>query len=162
MDECRLLFELMVRVFSDESFGYDAVWLAAETEDNMDSVIQKADMILEQLNGPLLLLKDEAEGYPGGKFFIERYSGNIGGHVRLFPRFDGNVIHTFSEAKAFVKYAGERPCKKVGVIAPPFHLLRAFISAVSAAKLAHRDMDIYGIPEVRCPGTRKHFIARAS
>lgn len=112
-------------------------YLYTQTSDNQGSVFVPA--IRLSLSGGVsqLLILDDADGtnkgYPGSYPWITHFvsCGVRREKINMVPCFE--PLNTFSESLALMKYAQHHHLSKLCIIAPPFHLPRAFISAVSAA-----------------------------
>ena len=118
---------------------YETVYVFAETEDNAYSPLMKA---VELANNGLTRSISISEsgtgaGYPGFERYVEDlYSYGLprdftveNGKIRRIV-VTGNP-NTLSEAQALVHDIANRG-GDLGVIAPPFHLVRAFMTAITA------------------------------
>src|SRR3989338_4045856 len=142
-EEMRDLLALAPFIFGDTRDPlrgpYETVYVFAETEDNAYSPLMKA---VELANNGLtksisLSESGTGAGYPGYTRYIEDlYSYGLS---RDFTEENGKIRrvvvtgnpNTLSEADALVHDIANRG-GDLGVIAPPFHLVRAFMTAITA------------------------------
>jgi hypothetical protein len=117
-----------------------------ETPDNQDSVLVRSTELLKfnrkcgsQL--PILLIDNRGgsePGYPGAAPWQRRLC-ELGVREESIMRipFTESLLHTLSEAFATVRLVQERKWEKLVIVAPPFHLLRCFLSTVTAIRHLH-------------------------
>lgn len=120
---------------------YETVYLFAETDDNAYSPLMKAVRFANDGLTKSISISDSGTG--AGYSGFERYVADLysyglsrdfteeSGKIRRIP-IAGNP-NTLSEAQALVQDIESRN-GDVGVIAPPFHLVRAFMTTITALK----------------------------
>jgi len=119
------------------------VYLFSETVDNEASVLAKGVQLLQggRVSG-LAIVKDIAganRGYPGAESWHDQLiTRGVPSEKISFIRCE-NLLHTYVEAQALVMHAQRYHWRKVVIVAPPFHQLRAFMAVVSAMKLLRFD-----------------------
>ncbi len=145
-------FLLMPRVFSDYrdpirgKFGI--VYAFGETTDNEDSTFRKVvELVRDRATRQIGICKGPiANGYAGFEHSVERLCG-WGFDMRSVPivpiRVEGNV-NTRSEAEALDGYCANLS-GDIAIVAPAFHLLRAFTTVVSVMEQQGRMRHVYAI-----------------
>src|SRR3989344_3265796 len=118
---------------------YETVYVFAETEDNAYSPLMKAVQLANNGLTRSISISESGTGagYPGFERYVEDlYSYGLprdftveNGKIRRIV-VTGNP-NTLSEAQALVHDIANRG-GDLGVIAPPFHLVRAFMTAITA------------------------------
>lgn len=141
--------ELLIRVLCDTlpRKDVDAAYLFCTTRDNQASVFRAAGELTKQSTVSRFLLLDAGpiSGYPG--FDSSRKGleaeGIFGEKIHGVPSHGARRIHTRIESEAMVRYAKARDFRSMVVISPPFHQLRAYMTAASVALQEHPDLAIY-------------------
>lgn len=148
------MFELMTRVLCESQVPWrdiDGVYLFGQTSDNEDSVLNMAVEIHTLLRKRIFLCDGETgHGYPGFPMWQKKLLARGVGEDSIFPirtPYEKN-INTHSEAESLVGFAKSNDWEKAVVVAPPFHQLRAFITAVSVAVREYPELQIWS-----CVGT---------
>ncbi len=126
------------------------LYLVGQTRDNQDSVLDQT------LNWSGLIgfigypNTEEVFGYPGSDVWTEalierdRDPRNFRYIYDSFITVGGKrIVHTLSEMQAMVRFAKEKDMRSVAIVAPPFHLMRAFMSAVLAAQIYYPTLRIH-------------------
>ncbi len=132
------LYILMHRIFGDPLPGEaDVVYPFTETSDNQRSVLKKAAEILHAGRAKKIAVADgnDQNGYPGSGPWVAELTGvhNVAHNdIVLVEHKDRSKLNTYHEFIEFVKFALTQNWKSVAIVAPPFHLPRAYITAVSA------------------------------
>ena len=92
-------------------------------------------------------------GYPGGDRYREALMGIGVGADQIcgVPAGDIASINTLIEAEAMVKFVKERGFRDLVVVSPPFHQLRAFMTAVTVALRIYPELLIYSWPGAALP-----------
>ena len=114
----------------------DATYLFALTSDNERSVFESAGDILKRgLSSKILIIDGEKRnGFPGIDEWRKRIAQHIpGNEVTPVPIRDRGNVNTRSESDALMEYAKNEGLDSLYVASIPFHLPRAFMTAVSAA-----------------------------
>ena len=155
--------ELLLRALSDPlpDKGLEALFLFGQTEDNQNATFDTAERLYRRSPGlPLLMLAGgPRSGYPGfapwRKALMAR--GVKSDHIHPLPPADSQLLHTRIEALALVDHLKNRPYRRVGVTAAPFHQLRAFITVISVILETGLEVALYS-----CPGTPQPLLEYAS
>ena len=147
--------QLVVRVLCDYLPKHPLnLYLFGQTPDNQESVLGKAVELVragtcESLN--MMEDPDQFCGYAGGTNWEHELKQRLADHLvpirqLSFPSRNGSkMLHTYGEAVAIVKEAKEQGWETLGVVAPPFHQVRAFVSTVSAALREYPSLRIYSL-----------------
>lgn len=165
-EELENFFLLLPRIFCDyrdpRRGPLSLAYIYSNTKDNEDSIFLKAIELVEQRGVKKLGIGegDLGHGYEGFDHSVARLRSL--GFMDQVPieKFDvkGNV-NTGSEALLLAEYIKGMQADKatrgdVGVIAPPFHLVRAFITTVTAVLFeesrtnSDQKTRVYAIPGV--------------
>jgi len=152
-DELRDLCLLTPRIlceYHDPNRGpYKIVYVYANTTDNEESSFLRAiELATKGVTGSIGICEgDHDRGYEGFDHSTARLK-ELGFPTEVpIVKFDiGGNVNTASEAHYLAKYA-ENIQGDIGIIAPPFHLVRAFMTTITA--LAGAPVRVYaecGIP----------------
>lgn len=127
----------------------DLMYLVGQTRSNQASVLDRAP----EFSGPIGIIgysDTEHFGYPGSDVWVpelvkrgvpnERVALVKGSFVEMG---DKKIIHTLSEMRALVQHARAHKIRKILVVAPRFHILRAFMSGVLALTEHYPEMRLY-------------------
>jgi hypothetical protein len=92
-------------------------------------------------------------GYPGSIQFRKGLvkSGLTKEQIRGVPAGTLSSINTLTESEALIQFAKEKGFGDLVVVSPPFHQLRAFMTAVSVALRIHPKLEIYSFPGAAMP-----------
>ncbi len=125
------LFSLIVHIFSDPIPGdVGFVYLFGQTEDNQFSVLEKGVELQQKGYSIMVSGNKEGSGYPG----YAAWSGYFRkkGATPPFPIIQERYApaNTLTEAENLVRHLAETGIEKVGIVAAPFHQLRAFFTTV--------------------------------
>ena len=130
----------------------DLLYLFSETDDNRASVMEVARELYRRasrVHGNNTAIPDNFTnpGYSGyAEWYKALHKHFVPVFVSVFPiKVPGN-LNTMSEAQAMVRYAGEHGMMIVGIVAPAFHMPRAFLSAISVAVRECLDIKVYALP----------------
>lgn len=114
-----------------------------ETSYNQESVLRRSKILLQRSkrygsNASILLIDNQGgsePGYPGAPAWQRRLCelGVNKNDILLIP-FTEPILHTLSEAFAVVQFAQRRGLREIVIVAPAFHLLRCFLSIVTAIR----------------------------
>ncbi len=172
-----LLIELLTRVLCDTAPPTaDFCFIFGQTADNQASVLQKAEQLLAQnkVKKVGFVQTQAMSGYPGFAAWQDTLAGK---GVRLGQMEGVSVenpalLHTLIEAQAMARHVREKGYCTVCVLAAPFHQLRAFMTAVTAATAHNVTAQLFSVPGVALPwqeqvahsqgntmGTRQELIA---
>ena len=148
------IVELSQRVFKDDHPQLDWAYLFAETEENQDSGFQAAaEMKRQELSRTFLVINgEEKHGFPGYAKWQRRLGQLVGyDNVKPVPIGDPSQVNTLSESEALVRYAMEQKQGRLYIVAPPFHLLRAFMTCASATLKTYDQLSIFNYAGVTLP-----------
>lgn len=117
------------------------IYLFSETKDNQEAVFQSAKDLRERgLDIPVFVINDRPEdseykpcGFPGFNTWSQRLNDGYGIKAEPIDVIDAGRLNTFTEAQALVKFSRENNLGSWYVVAPQFHMLRAFMGAASVA-----------------------------
>lgn len=142
------LAELLIRTFNDirPSDPADAAYLFAQTECNQEASFGAA-MRSETLE-LLLLDTGPRSGYPGStawKMELAK-SGYNPKRITEVPMENSILLNSRTESQALMHFVKEENFQSLEVIAPPFHQLRAFMTAITIALEENVDIKIYSHP----------------
>ena len=126
---------------------FNVVYLFSETDDNRSSVFRKVRNLLWAGRTQDVAIPDNSAN-PGYSGFWEwdkilQMEDGIPNGVSISPVTVLGNLNTFSEAQAFVRYARDHMFIDVCIVAPPFHMPRAFMSAISVAVREYPELAIY-------------------
>ena len=127
------------------------IYLFSETEDNQEAVFTAAKDIRERgLDVPVCVVNDRPEdtaykpcGFPGFIAWSRRLRDGYGIKAEPVDVIDAGRLNTFSEAQALIKFSKENNLGSWYVVAPQFHMPRAFIGAASVAIQECSPADIF-------------------
>jgi len=151
--------EVAVRCFSDQGWcncdsSLDALYAFAQIDCNAESSYVKcADEAKAAGCGLRVCITGEdgsrCRGFCGYEETRKRMveAGVDESRIEKVP-FDSaaSIIHTLNEAENFVRYAKMKGWTRVGVVAPPFHLLRAFVTTISVAIREYPPLSVFAVP----------------
>jgi hypothetical protein len=142
--------EVLVRILCDIRPGsnIDGAYLYAQTTANSDSVIQSGADVWHRGEAACLLVIEATagKGYDGFKVWKKRLSELSVPESCIKKISLGDREHnTLTEALALVQHARQNAFKAIYIIAPPFHLPRAFMTTVRAASHILPPLQIYSI-----------------
>ena len=134
---------------SDPGLGFNMAYLFSETDDNRFSVFLGVRNLLWVGLTQNVAIPDNYTN-PGYSGFAEWYRAlrleGIPDTAGIFPLTVSGNLNTFSEAQALVRYARDHMFTNVCIVAPPFHMPRAFMSAISVAVREYPELKIYSKP----------------
>lgn len=144
--------ELLTRILCDTrpDTTVDGAYLYCTTLDNQASVFQTARTLIEHsVTTRIYVLGTEAiSGYPGvGQ--CRRRLGEFGlapGQIQGVPAERTVSLNTLIESEALIRYANARQLGSMVVVAPPFHQLRAFMTAVTVTLKLYPQLCLYSFP----------------
>ncbi len=150
------LVSLSARVFSDyrdPSRGSFAIaYLMSETSDNEQSVFLRAVELARsgQTQAIGICEGDTTNGYDGFDHSVECLKAvGYPEHVPIH-RICTDPVNTLTEVQALVAHmAGSRG--DIAIVAPPFHIVRSFMTAVTIAQQRRTKLHIYAVPGVPIP-----------
>lgn len=157
--ESRLdLAKLAVRLLADPlpEAAADIVYLFHQLDSNLESTVAAAVLLLKKYPTMRLLVLDVRNdklavpipnGFSGGPLLLEQLQANGIPRSQLevvaWDHGRDRMIHTLIEAELAVRQAKARSWHSMVVVAPPFHLVRAAITAASVALREFPELRIY-------------------
>lgn len=145
-------FELLTRILCDirPERPVDAAYLYCQTRENQESVFQAAQFLLRHsFVHEIWILDTTAKGgYPGFLNWKKQMVEMGMDRNRIVGVTDPETsgLHTRIESEAIIRFAKIRNCGSLYVVAPPFHQLRAFMTAVTLALEEFPELRIYSFP----------------
>ncbi|WP_153305970.1 YdcF family protein [Desulfogranum mediterraneum] len=152
-----MVFELLVRVLCDArpAETADAAYLYCQTEDSQEEVLQAGSWLVQRgLAARVLILKTGAKsGYPGFGQWSERLEelGVAGGQLEGVDPGGVSALNTLVESVALMRFLRQQGYGSLYVVAPPFHQLRAFMTAVTVALEDAGQLKIFSHPALSRP-----------
>jgi hypothetical protein len=149
--------ELITRILCDQrpAGPVDGAYLFCTTVDNQTSQFVAARrLIRDRIARCILILESKPmSGYPGSIQFRKGLvkSGLTKEQIRGVPAGTLSSINTLTESEALIQFAKEKGVGDLVVVSPPFHQLRAFMTAVSVALRIHPKLEIYSFPGAAMP-----------
>lgn len=154
-EELENFFLLQPRIFSDyrdpRRGPLEMLYLYGETIDNDASTLLRA---IELANTGAMKSIGIAEGelghgYAGFDVTVDRLKARGGSSEVSIVKLDTNGnVNTLGEARALVKHA-QMVGGDIGIVAPAFHLVRAFMTTVTA--IGNNPIRVYAVPGVALP-----------
>ncbi len=149
--------ELIIRILCDTPppFIPDAAFLFGQTEDNQESVLTAAVQLLSARLTPRVLFVQTGplSGFPGFEAWQQKLqmAGIRNEQIEGIAGIDSPILHTLIEAEAMVRFAKEKGYQTLYIVSPPFHQVRAFMTAVTAALREFPELTLYSHPGVALP-----------
>ena len=149
------LHQLNTMVLTDSISGglYQfPIYPFTETPDNQASVLLRCEELFKftrrnNSTFPILLIDNQTgsePGYPGAPAWKKSLNklGVAESDIMLIPLTE-TPFHTLSEAFTTVRFVQQKQWRKLVIVAPPFHLLRCFLSVVTAIQTLKVDLKVY-------------------
>jgi hypothetical protein len=144
-EELTNFFYLLPRIFCDyrppERGALEMLYLYSLTPDNADGLFIKA-IEMEKVGKTKLIGIAEGDlghGYAGFDASLKRFLELRGSHPYFVEKFDvGGNVNTASEANKLAQYAAAHD-GDIGIVGVPFHIVRAFMTTVTALRNAGLD-----------------------
>jgi hypothetical protein len=155
------MIELLIRTYGDvqPETPTDGVFLFGQTEDNETSVLEKSIELLQHSYTRRILIIDTPpiSGHPGYDAWKQKL---VKAHISEdsivgVPLPETSIVHTLVEAEALLHFAKQQQYTSLHVSAAPFHQLRAFMTAITAAVKIYPQVRIYSQPGVALPWLEK-------
>ena len=129
----------------------EAAYLFSETRDNEVSVMGMGAQLVRDGRARRLVLCDGGTdaGYPGAEDWRGRLTSGFDVPVKSIETVQipgRSAPNTRSEAETIVKKARDEGWEMVLIVAPAFHQIRAFATAVSAASRLCPSLKLYSVP----------------
>ena len=144
--------ELLIRILCDTrpDGPADGAYLYCTTVDNQASIFQTARVLIShEIVTRIFILDAQAmSGYPGVDQCRRRLLefGLLDEQIEYVPYGDAASINTLIESRALVRFAKNREMRSLILVSPPFHQLRAFMTAATVALKGHPELAIFSHP----------------
>jgi uncharacterized SAM-binding protein YcdF (DUF218 family) len=144
--------ELIVRILCDTrpERPVDGAYLYCTTIDNQASIFRTARMLISHAIASRIYILDAPamSGYPGVKQCSRRLRelGLPADKIDYVPYGGTESINTLVESQALVRAARDRGIGSLVLVSPPFHQLRAFMTAATVALKFYPDVALYSHP----------------
>ena len=144
--------ELLIRILCDTrpDGPADGAYLYCTTVDNQASIFQTARVLIShEIVTRIFILDAQAmSGYPGVDQCSRRLLefGLLDEQIEYVPYGDAASINTLIESRALVRFAKNREMRSLILVSPPFHQLRAFMTAATVALKGHPELAIFSHP----------------
>ena len=145
--------ELLTRVLCDlqPKNPTNGAYLYCQTKTNQQSIFQAAHFLLKNgLTHKILILNTKAKsGYPGFTEWKQQlHKLGLSADQIEGVNIGTPMLNTLIESKAVIRFARQHSYHSLFVVAPPFHQLRAFMTAVTVAFREYPELVIYSYPGV--------------
>ncbi len=158
------VFQLLTRVMTDSDLNHlncppkTIVYLVSQTEDNGDSVLDRAGDFVATVRRAAMLKTAVVCGYPGFDRWFNLMGGNdenFGDPMTTWKFLELHEVpnaqefeekgqaNTLTEMIGLARTAKERGWKQVILISAPFHQLRSFVTLVSVARTVYPKLKVY-------------------
>ncbi len=149
--------ELLIRTLCDiqPNVPTDGAYLYCQTASNQESIFQAATFLLKNMLIPkIFILQIGAKsGYAGFADWNQRLHqfGISENQIEGIILKETTMLNTLTESKALIHFAKHHGYNSFFVVAPPFHQLRAFMTAVTVALKVHPTLRIYNFHGTAMP-----------
>jgi hypothetical protein len=146
--------ELLTRVLCDQrpKNPTNGTYLYCQTRSNQQSIFEAAQFLLDNaLTYRILICNTNAKsGYPGFTEWEQklRQFGISEAQMTGVIIKETSMLNTLTESKAIIRFAKQHSYRSLFVVAPPFHQLRAFMTAVTLALSEYPEFLIYSFPSI--------------
>ncbi|MFO7557130.1 MAG: hypothetical protein R6W88_18195 [Desulfobacterales bacterium] len=146
--------ELLTRVLCDQRPKHptNGAYLYCQTRSNQQSIFQTAQFLLNNTyTYRILILNTKAKsGYPGFTEWKQNLKqlGISEEQIEGVINKETSMLNTLFESEAIIRFAKQHSYHSLFVVAPPFHQLRAFMTAVTIALREYPELLIYSYPGV--------------
>ncbi len=144
--------ELIVRILCDTRPDGPAggAYLYCTTIENQASIFRTARMLISHAIASRIYILDakEMSGYPGVNQCSRRLRklGLPADKIDYVPYGGTKSINTLVESQALIRFARDRGMGSLIVVSPPFHQLRAFMTAATVALDEYPELVLYSHP----------------
>ena len=133
----------------------NGAYLYCQTRSNQRSVFQTAQLLIKNSHtSKILILNSKAKsGFPGYAEWKNRLQ-QLGLSVEQIEGVDNKettMLNTLIESESLIRFAKQHNYRSLFVVAPPFHQLRAFMTAVTVALREYPELLIYSYPGATMP-----------
>lgn len=160
-EELEAFFFLLPRIFCDyrdpRRGPFKMAFIYSNTPDNEDSSFLRA-IELANAGATESVGTSEGErgrGYEGFDHSVKRLRALGLQHVSVLKFDSGGNVNTGSEAHKLAEYARTIAGGDIAVIAPPFHIVRVFMTTVTALKRNDVTARVYAVPGTPLPWLQK-------
>ena len=130
----------------------DMMYLVGETRPNQSSVLDRAS----EFSGLIGIIgyedTEQRIGYPGSDVWMPELLKRSIPRERIVPIMgsliqmgDKEIIHTLSEMRAMVRHTKELGIRNIIMVAPRFHILRAFMSGAFALSESFPELRLFPV-----------------
>jgi uncharacterized SAM-binding protein YcdF (DUF218 family) len=144
--------ELLVRILCDirPPEPADGAYLYCTTTDNQASTCRTARVLISHAIVPrvYILGAPAMSGYPGVNQYRQRLRefGLPADKIDDVPYRGTESINTLVESQALIRFARDQGMGSVVLVSPPFHQLRAFMTAATVALKLYPGLALYSHP----------------
>lgn len=127
------------------------IYVFIETEDNWGSAFRAASGLIKRdaATEVYSVWHKKWKGSPGYEKWKDKLERFVGfGRVKYIGLDDLRRVNTLSESMALIRFANENQMDSFYLVAPPFHMLRAFMTAVSVAISYGVKINLFAYPGV--------------
>ena len=144
--------ELLIRILCDTrpQGPADGAYLYCTTIDNQASTFRTARVLISHAIASRIYILDAPaiSGYPGVNQCRQRVRefGLPADKIDYVPYGGTESINTLVESQALIRFARDRGIGSLVLVSPPFHQLRAFMTAATVALKSYPDLAFYSHP----------------
>lgn len=149
------IVDLFKKVMNDERPPLRCVYVFAETKDNQESSFRAANEMKKQCLAARFYIPDGTQtniGYPGFEKWSAELSKFVGREsVLRMPVRINDRLDTQAEASSLIQLAAEIKQEQFYAVAPPFHMLRAYMTAASEVIMQSSPLSLFSYPGAEQP-----------
>lgn len=143
------VLEVWTRILCDTMPTHgNIIYVFGQTQDNQQAVLAQAAAVWRENQQAVVIIDDGTtdHGYPGYDLWsaILLKHGVLPASIRPL-RIEGD-LNTLTESRALIAYAGQAGSPDIVIVCPPFHQIRACITAVSVAVRSPYQINLYNSP----------------
>jgi hypothetical protein len=145
----KLLVPITSHLFNENPRKLRYAYLYTETQDNQGSVFGGALEIRQQGLAEELLIMDTTarSGYIGYAAWHEELAKLLKNvKIKGIPYHGPESLNTLTESEEIVRFCVEQSIDEIYIVAPTFHLLRAFMTLVSVILKKKEKLKVYCYP----------------
>ncbi len=144
------LYDLMVEDrLEDRLRNVDSLYIFGQTRDNEDACFESSRKLLDTVQIKEVLVDNlpGQNGYPGFSMWAEKLSKKYGITPNPLEIIEeGRGYNTLIESESLVRHSNKNNLKSFYLIAPRFHLIRAFMTASSVAIRENPEINFFAYP----------------
>ncbi|MCX6802992.1 MAG: hypothetical protein NTY48_00280 [Candidatus Diapherotrites archaeon] len=139
--------EFLYQAFHEPRPKLEYAYFFSQTKDNEDSAFKATREIKEKELAEKFVIDDSKPwlGYSGYASWKTKMSF-VGAENIVGIPLPSETYHTVMEAEAIISFAKEKGISNMYISAPPFHLPRAFLSAISCALRNYKTLNFFAYP----------------